>query len=165
MDSFYALRLTAAPGGARKDTTYLASSLDEIARAWSADAAAERLAAGLLRGRRSPVDGSLVESVDLLPFVALRIPGHDDVVFDAERDPLDEELAAELFAGLIDGIDLVVDWPAARIPPLTGRLLESGEKASVPTEDGQFELLRYGVTDLEQGLFREFGGEWEDMDA
>lgn len=145
--SFYDLRFGVSPGGARKDAHHICGSLDEAMAALDSELD-ESINIWLLfdygRGADLALDvyqrGERVRSIDLHPFVTIRVDGYPDITFrgsgkptgyaDGADDPekVRTVLADGMFAGDFDGrIEVNVDWDSVLVPPLVGEIAEFGD--------------------------------------
>ncbi|MDI2125526.1 hypothetical protein [Yinghuangia seranimata] len=163
--SFYDLRFGVSPGGARKDAHHIRGSLDEVVDALESELD-ESVNVWMLfdYGADLALDvyqrGERVRSIDLHPFVAIRVDGYPEITFLGSGKPtgyavgaddaakVKAELADGLFDGRFDGrIDATVDWDRVLVPPLVGEIAEYGDY--VMLGDGPVDDLS-GLDDLDE---------------
>jgi hypothetical protein len=165
--SFYDLRFGVSPGGARKDAHHICGSLDEAIAALDFELE-ESINVWLLfdygRGADLALDvyqrGERVRSIDLHPFVTIRVNGYPDVTFCGSGKPTGYAVGADnpdkvrmmladgLFAGdFDDSIEVTVDWDSVLVPPLVGDIAQDGDY--VMLGDGPLDDLS-GLDDLDE---------------
>ncbi|MGC0422704.1 hypothetical protein [Embleya sp. AB8] len=145
--SFYDVRFGVSPGGARKDAHHICGSLDEAVAALASefdDSLNVWLVFDYGHGADLALDvyqrGERERSIDLHPFVTIRIDGYPDITFLGSGEPTGhavgaddaERVRAELSDGLFEGrfegrFQVTVDWDAALVPPLVGEIAEPGD--------------------------------------
>ncbi len=198
--SFYVLELSVAPGGARKHDEYLYNNLEDIERALRKDLTdSSQTELALTHGETIKLrvynHNRLTRAIDLLPYLTIQVPGfpllgfHSDGALAVDADALAAEGG---MGGLEDrlerafevaftpapgrevgiaGIEVTIDWDAARVPPLVAPLLAEGAKVIVyepsaerlldqqrdddDDDDDDDDKHHYGYNDLEFGTDRE----------
>ncbi|NBE52211.1 hypothetical protein [Streptomyces boluensis] len=151
--SYYDLRFGVSPGGARKDAHYICADLDEAESALAYELEDSTNVWLILRrgGADLALDvyqrGELTRSIDLHPFLTVRIGGYPDITFlgqgrpsgyaDGADDP--DQVRATLVDGLFgddfdDTMEAVVDWARVPAPALVGEPV--GEDDYVRLGDG-----------------------------
>ncbi|MFF4694386.1 hypothetical protein [Streptomyces chattanoogensis] len=143
--SFYDLRFGVSPGGARKDAHHICGSLDEAMAALDSELE-ESLNVWLLfeYGADLALDvyqrGERLRSIDLHPFVTIRVDGYPDITFRGSGEPTGYAVGADdrykvksvledgIFSGdFDDAIEVTVDWDGVVIPPLVGEIAKEGD--------------------------------------
>ncbi|MFI9048558.1 hypothetical protein [Streptomyces sp. NPDC053427] len=143
--SFYDVTFSVSPGAARKDAHHICGSLDE-AKAALDDELDDSVNIWLLfdYGAEVTLDvyqrGERIRSIDLHPFLTIRVEGYPDITFRGSGKPtgfavgaddpytVQTELADGLFARDFDGaIEAVVDWDGVVVPPLVGEIAKDGD--------------------------------------
>ncbi|MFF0723836.1 hypothetical protein [Streptomyces sp. NPDC004134] len=140
--SFYDLRFGVSPGAARKDAHHICGSLDEVKSALDFELEAS-INVWLLFAYSSGADvaldvyqqGAMAESIDLHPFMTLRIDGYPDITFLGRGKPtgyaagsddpasVQMALADGLFEDKYDGaFEVAVDWANVPVPSLVGEI-------------------------------------------
>ncbi|MGP3978036.1 hypothetical protein ACTWQF_29270 [Streptomyces sp. 8N114] len=143
--SFYDLRFGVSPGGARKDAHYICSSLDQAKSALELELD-DSINVWLLfeYGADVALDvyqrGEQERSIDLHPFITIRVDGYPDITFRGPGQPtgyavgaedpykVQTELADGMFArDFDDAIKVTVDWDSVLVPPLAGEIAKEGD--------------------------------------
>ncbi|KPC60553.1 hypothetical protein [Streptomyces chattanoogensis] len=143
--SFYDVRFGVSPGGARKDAHHICGSLDEAMAALDSELE-ESLNVWLLfeYGADLALDvyqrGERVRSIDLHPFVTIRVDGYPDITFRGPGKPTGYAVGADdpykvksvledgIFSGdFDDAIEVTVDWGGVVVPPLVGEIAKEGD--------------------------------------
>ncbi|MFJ9683158.1 hypothetical protein ACIRP2_34710 [Streptomyces sp. NPDC101194] len=145
--SFYDLRFGVSPGGARKDAHHICGSLEEAMRALDSElddyinvwllfdyGPSTALALDVYQ------QGERVRSIDLHPFIAIRVDGYPDITFRGPGKPTGYAVGADdpekvrmvladgMFEGDLDGrTEVTVDWDSILVPPLVGDIAEHGD--------------------------------------
>lgn len=164
--SFYTLELGVSPGGCRRDDVFVLTDLDAVKRVVMRDLSegiGVYLAAwyGEVIVLRVHVPGAAPRTIDLLPFVTIRVPGYPDLRFPggdcdfdfvADEDAHDDEdewLSSRLFQHLVTPTP-TVDWSAARIPALPEPRLAADATVEI-VHGGQRRPAIFGHNDYEGG--------------
>ena len=187
LKSFYDLRFGVSPGAARKDAHHIYGTLDEIRSALETEFD-ESINVWLLFDYGRSVElaldvyqrGVLERSIDLHPFVTVRIDGYPGITFRGPGKPTgyaagasDPEkvrmtLADGLFEGTFNGvIEVVVDWDRITVPPLTGEIAEWDDYVLLgegPPDDDLDALAELDEDDLESELVDRGWVEYGDHD-
>jgi hypothetical protein len=158
MTSCYLLELSVEPGGARRCDVFAYNRPEHIRQCLEqeflgSDADATEMAAYLAvwYGETIKVstvqDGSVVSTVDLRPFIRVRI-GDGPLVPLATSKPYKDTWPGDGGEPLGQPVRFELDWPAIRetLPVLTGTTFMPGEEDVIAGEE-----LRYGRNDLENG--------------
>ncbi|WAP55927.1 hypothetical protein [Streptomyces sp. S465] len=143
--SFYDLRFGVSPGGARKDAHHICGSVDEAMAALDFELE-ETTNLWLLfeYGADVALDvyqrGERVRSIDLHPFVTIRVDGYPDITFLGPGEPTGYAVGADdphkvrtaLADGMVagdfnDAIEVIVDWESVPVPPLVGETADEGD--------------------------------------
>jgi hypothetical protein len=159
LKSFYDLRFGVSPGGARKDAHHICGDRGEVVRALDSELA-ESVNVWLLfhYGADLALDvyqrGERTRSIDLHPFITIRVDGYPDITFTGPGEPTGHAAGAEdpakaemvladgLFEGAFDGrFEVVVDWDSVEVPPLVGEVAGFGDRVLVGDEPLDLEGL------------------------
>ncbi|MFE0191619.1 hypothetical protein [Streptomyces sp. NPDC058989] len=156
--SFYDVRFGVSPGAARKDAHHICGSLDEAMAALDSELA-ESINVWLLfnysRGADLYLDvyqrGERTRSIDLHPFVTIRVDGYPDITFRGPGKPTGYAVGADdpervrmaladgmFFGDFDDRIEVTVDWDSMLVPPLVGETAQDGDYVMLgddPLED------------------------------
>ncbi|MFJ9417150.1 hypothetical protein ACIRPT_23590 [Streptomyces sp. NPDC101227] len=143
--SFYDLRFGVSPGGARKDAHHICGSPDEAMAALDSEVK-DSINVWLLfdYGADVALDvyqrGERIRSIDLHPFITIRVDGYPDITFRGSGKPtgyavgaddpykVQNELADGMFArDFDDAIEVTVDWDSVLVPPLVGEIAKDGD--------------------------------------
>lgn len=148
--SFYDLRFSVLPGGARRDAHYICGSLDQVMAALELEFAEDSDNVGLLFASGSDLAldvyqrGERVTTIGLYPFVTIRVDGYPDITFRGSDNPTayfagsddPEKVKAALADGMgvdhtaeVDDtvVEVIVDWDHVRVPPLVGEIAKEGD--------------------------------------
>ncbi|WP_326685766.1 MULTISPECIES: hypothetical protein [unclassified Streptomyces] len=157
--SFYDLRFGVLPGAARKSAHHICGSLHEAQAALDFELEAS-INVWLLFGYSSGADvaldvyqqGELAKSIDLHPFMTIRVEGYPDITFlgqgkptgyaDGSDDPgkVKMTIADGLSEGKYDdAFEVIVDWDSISVPPLVGEI--AGYEDYVLLGDGPVDNL------------------------
>ncbi|MGK4903420.1 hypothetical protein [Streptomyces albus] len=186
LKSFYDLRFGVSPGGARKDAHFICGSVEEAMHALDAELE-ESSNIWLLFGYSDGADlaldvyqqGERVQSIDLHPFITIRVDGYPDIVFhgpgkttgsvvgadDPER--VKKLLADGMVAGDFDGrTEVTVDWDSVPVPPLIGEIADIGDyvKPGDSPHDDLDDLVGLDEEELEDELIDRGWVEYGDHD-
>lgn len=142
--SFYNLRFSVSPGGARKDAHHIYGTFQEVVEALEAEL--EHDASLLLTHSPDLVldvyqRGIRENSIDLHPFITIHVSGHPDITFHASGVPVpfadaDGDSAGTTTAQIArlsaaddfhDRIEATVDWDGVPVPPLVGEIAGWGD--------------------------------------
>ncbi|RJO71445.1 hypothetical protein D5S18_25080 [Nocardia panacis] len=181
--SFYDLVFSAVSGSAGKDAHYIRGTLDEVRSDLESELSQKGFNLYLLCWFGSDLrvnvyeQGSLVQTIDLHPFVKVSIDGYPDLIFQASEFPDHPDIASEewlrlgdrvLSGELDDAIVVTVDWDRIEVPPLVGEIATKYDFVKIVDPYGDHEDLDedvdvdsdeyledpccvpYGFTDLEQ---------------
>ncbi len=186
LKSFYDLRFGVSPGGARKDAHFIRGSIDEVRRAL--DSEFEQtinvwLLFGYGRGADLALDvyerGERKHSIDLHPFIAIRIDGYPDITFRRpgkatgclvgadDPEKVKSLLADGMFAGDFDGrTEVTMDWDRILVPPLVGEIADFGDyvKLGDGAVDDLDDLVGLDQDELQDELFDRGWVEYGDHD-
>ena len=175
--SFYALEVSVEPGGAREYLLFLLNDLDAV-RQETENCLAHSAYLMLWYGRTIQLttfhDGQAVDAISLMPFITYYIGDLPPLHFDDKGNPTglsreqiraDKSLTERLWqhdAGQqkpeSPPIRYTVDWAQLQPPPLSGNLLQPGDRTLLDEM-----VLGYGGNDLENGLYFGEGEEETDM--
>lgn len=173
--SFYALEMHVGPGGCRRGDCFVLSDLEAVKQLVTADLStgigvylAAWYGEDILVTAYAP--GEPPRTVDLLPFIRIRIPGYPDITFpdgecsfdfqedEAAQESEEDALSHKLFCDEIQPSEVIIDWGAAELPPLPPPVLPAGEPARVFSHYLGYEREAvYGHNDFEGGDHRGAG--------
>jgi hypothetical protein len=160
--SFYTLEMDVAPGGCRRADCFVLTDLERVKSIVTEDLS-RGIGVYLIAWYgedvlvTAHVPGKKPRSVDLLPFITVRLRGYPDITFpgghcsfdfeeDDEEHEEDEEktLASKLFRDAIKP-KVIIDWEAAKIPPLPEPILPEGTSVWIkPHYGGKEQRVMYG---------------------
>lgn len=156
LKSFYDLSFGVSPGGARKDAHHICGTLDEAMGALESEFEQSGEVWLLFKyGAELCLDvyqrNVRTTSIDLHPFITIRIEGYPDITFRGPRDPIGFAVAGEdpavvktrladaMFEGEFNGkIEVDVDWDRITVPELEGEVADYGDYVflgDIPSED------------------------------
>ncbi|MFI9047075.1 hypothetical protein [Streptomyces sp. NPDC053427] len=172
LKSFYDLRFGVSALGARQDVHYICGSLDEAKAVLVSEFASFVKAGMLFYSADVALDvyqrGERVRSIDLHPFVTIRVDGYPDITFLGPGEPTGYAVGAddphkvrtELADGMVagdfdDAIEVTVDWGSACVPPLVGEIAKDGDCVMLgdgPPDDDLDDLDDLDEEELEDEL-------------